>query len=91
MLDSKNPFRIAVTCYSGYRAEETPKGFRLGSHWIEVEAVVDRWLSPDHRYFKVKDADGAEYILRHDELADIWELTMYKSASALDFSPDGGR
>ena len=48
----------------------------LGDRDIEVIAVVDRWLSPDYRYFKVLGGDGATYILRHDSSG--WEMTMFR-------------
>ena len=41
---------------------------------VEVGAVLDRWLAPDHRFFKVEGDDGAHYLLRHDEAAGRWEL-----------------
>ncbi len=69
---------IRVECYAGYRDEETPRRFFLGSRAVEVVAVVDRWLAPDHRYFKVKGSDGATYILRHDMAQRRWELTMFE-------------
>ena len=68
---------IRVECYAGYRDAETPRRFFLGSRAVEVVAVVDRWLAPDHRYFKVKGSDGATYILRHDMAQRRWELTMF--------------
>jgi hypothetical protein len=71
-------FRIAVDCYAGYRGEETPRRFRLGGRWIEVRDVVDRWLDPDHRYFKLIGDDGDLYILRHDIETDAWELTLFR-------------
>lgn len=37
---------------------------------------MDRWLAPDHRYFKVRGGD-ATYILRHDVTADAWELVLF--------------
>ncbi|MBW1751927.1 MAG: hypothetical protein JRJ46_02225, partial [Deltaproteobacteria bacterium] len=45
--------RIRVECYAGYRGEETPRRFWLGAKKIEVQDVLDRWMAPDHRYFKV--------------------------------------
>jgi hypothetical protein len=45
---------------------------------IAVDRVLDQWLAPDHRYFKVAGSDGHRYILRHDPHADHWELTMYQ-------------
>ena len=40
--------------------------------------VLDRWLAPDHAYFKVRGNDDAVYILRHDDVADAWQLTMFQ-------------
>jgi hypothetical protein len=45
-----------------------------------VSAVLDCWLGPDHRYFKVQGDDGDVYILRHDTADDRWELTMFARA-----------
>lgn len=70
-------FRLHVECYSGCRGEETPRRFRLGGRLIEVAAVLDRWLGPDHRYFKVRGDDDAIYILRRDEVKGMWELTFF--------------
>ena len=69
-----------VESYSGYRAEETPRRFWLGDRCVEVRQVLDRWLAPDHRYFKVLGSDGARYILRHDPYGDIWRLTFFKAS-----------
>jgi hypothetical protein len=70
--------RLDVECYAGYRGEETPRRFRMGQRWIGIADVLDRWLAPDHRYFKVKDDGGDTYILRHDTTADVWELTLFE-------------
>ena len=40
--------------------------------------VIDRWLAPDHRYFKVVGDDRATYILRHDVATARWELTLFE-------------
>ncbi len=69
--------KVHVECYAGYRGEETPRRIRLGERAVEVLDVLDRWLSPEHRYFKCRCADGAVYIVRHDEKDDRWELTAY--------------
>jgi len=37
---------------SGYRGEETPRRILVEDHVVEVEEVLDRWLAPDHRYFR---------------------------------------
>jgi len=76
---------IRTECYAGHRGEQTPRAFTLEDRRIEVARVLDQWLAPDHRYFKVEGSDGDIYIIRHDVGADRWELTMFSSARA---SPD---
>jgi len=73
------PFAIRVECYAGYRGEETPRRFFLHDRQIEVVEIIDRWLAPDHRYFKLRGNDGALYIIRKDVVQDNWQLTMYVS------------
>jgi hypothetical protein len=72
---------IRVECHAGYQGEETPLRFSLGERLVEVREVLDRWLAPDHRYFKVLGGDGDVYILRHDPREDRWELTMFEVRS----------
>jgi hypothetical protein len=69
---------LEVECYAGYRGEETPRRFRLGERQIEIAEVLDSWLAPEHRYFKVRDAEGDLYILRHDTSTQHWELTLFR-------------
>jgi hypothetical protein len=73
----KRPLILKVECYAGYRGEETPRYIWLGDRKIEVVRVIDRWLAPDHRYFKVQGDDRALYIIRHDIQKWIWELIFY--------------
>ena len=68
---------LIVTCYAGYRGEEEPREFSIGERKIHVVELLDRWLSPDHRYFKVRGSDKNTYILRHDFATNEWELTMF--------------
>ena len=65
---------VRVECYAGYRGEETPRRFSFGERQVEVDEVVDRWLSPDHRYFKVRGDDGGVYALRHDAVSGRCEM-----------------
>jgi hypothetical protein len=71
------PLPVDVECYAGYRGEETPLRFRVGNRLIEIAEVVDRWLAPDHRYFKVRTSEGEMYILRNDTTTGVWELTLF--------------
>lgn len=70
--------RITVQCYAGHRGEEEPRAFHLGERRLEVVEIVDRWLGPDHRYFKLRADDGNVYILRHDEREGEWDMTMFR-------------
>lgn len=74
----KAPFGVRVECYAGHRGEETPRRFFLGARKIEVAEILDRWLAPDHRYFKVRGDDGSRYVLRYDTAAETWELTLFE-------------
>ena len=74
---TRNSLSLQVECYAGYRGEETPRRFSIGTRSIEVLEVIDQWLAPDHRYFKVKGDDDGVYILRHDVASNRWELTLY--------------
>ena len=71
--------RIQVDCYAGYRGEETPRCIRMATYKIEVKKVLDRWLAPDHRYFKVIGDDDATYIIRHDTVKLVLELVFYRA------------
>ena len=74
--------KIHVQCYAGYRGEEEPRFFDLGDRRIEVMEIIDRWLSPGHRYFKVRAYDGSVYILRHHEVAGEWEMSFFSQRRA---------
>ena len=64
--------KIRVECYSGYKGEETPRRLIIGEQEIGVVKVLDQWLAPDHRYFKVEGDNGSIYIVRHDMTSLQW-------------------
>jgi hypothetical protein len=73
--------KITVKCYSGYRGDEEPQSIRLDSLVIHVNQILDRWLAPDHRYFKFIGDDHATYIIRHDMHSLDWELIFYQQSN----------
>lgn len=75
---------LRVSCYAGYRGDETPRRFYLGERAVDVEEVIDRWIAPDHRYFKCRGSDGDIYILRQNIVEARWELTMFLQESRQD-------
>ena len=78
----KRALALKVECYAGYRGEETPRCIWLGRRKIEVVRVIDRWLAPDHRYFKILGNDSALYIIRHDIQKWTWDLIFYNQINA---------
>jgi hypothetical protein len=70
---------LQVECHAGYRGEETPRAFVLGERRVAVVELLDAWLAPDHRYFKVRGDDGHAYILRHDVAHSTWDLTVFQA------------
>jgi hypothetical protein len=70
---------VGVECYAGHRGEQTPRTLILGDRRIAVVEVVDAWLAPDYRYFKLRGDDGNTYLVRNDERSSAWELTMFRA------------
>ena len=66
---------VAVDCYAGHQAKETPRRFTRGDQLVEILAVVDQWRKPDHRYFRVKTAADETCTLRQDVTSGGWALT----------------
>lgn len=63
--------------------EETPRRFSFDGRTSEVAEVLDAWLAPNYRYFKVRGDDGACYILRSDALTGRWAPTMFDRSGAI--------
>jgi hypothetical protein len=72
--------RVGVECYAGHRGEQTPHMLILGDRRVVVTEVLESWLAPDYRYFKIRGSDGGTYLVRHDDRSDSWELTMFRAA-----------
>ncbi len=71
--------KIRVECLREETGETMPVRFYLGQRPIDVTAVLDRWLAPTRRYFKIKGNDGGIYILQHNGDNALWELTLFDS------------
>jgi hypothetical protein len=69
---------VRVECYAGHRGEETPRAVHLGERRLLVTDVLDQWLAPDHRYFKLRVEDGDTYLVRHNVASGGWELTLFQ-------------
>ena len=76
-MHEERALTIGVECYAGHRGEQTPRTLILGNRRTAVAEVVDAWLAPDYRYFKLRGEDANTYLVRHDERSNTWELTMF--------------
>jgi hypothetical protein len=70
---------LRVECYAGHRGDSEPRRLHLGKREVAVTEIIDRWLDPRHRYFKLRGDDGGIYLLRQDTIEDRWEMTLYDS------------
>jgi hypothetical protein len=68
---------IRAACYTGYRSEEEPRRIFFDGRTVEVLAILDRWVTPGYRYFKVCGDDGYTYLIRRDESSECRELTLF--------------
>jgi len=82
---------IQVECYAGHRGEQTPRAIVLGERRVAITEVLDQWLAPDHRYFKLRGDDGDIYLVRHDVRTESWELTMFDRAAAASTKKEEGK
>ena len=73
-----SPF-LRVECYAGHRADTEPRRLHIDQREVAVTEIIDRWLDPRHRYFKLRGDDGGIYLLRHDTIDDRWEMNLYDS------------
>jgi hypothetical protein len=74
--------KVRVECYAGYRGDQEPRVFWLGERRVAALEILDRWIAPNHRYFKVRADDGHAYILRWDEASCEWTLGAFTHAAA---------
>lgn len=63
-----------VECYAGARYPERPRAFLWLGERLVVEAVEDQWREPGRLVFRVRIADGRQFILAYDEVGDAWRV-----------------
>jgi hypothetical protein len=72
--------RIQVEPHADLKA--APRSLYRGERRIGIIEIMDQWYGPGYRYVKVKGHDSSVYILRFDEINDLWELIMFSTARA---------
>lgn len=77
---------IRVHGWTDHDGTNAMEGLHLDGRYVAVVGILDQWYGPNYRYVKVEGDDGAQYILRFDEVARRWELTMFTSKRAQGIS-----
>ena len=67
-----------VESYSGFRLHERPRRFTWEETWLEVDQIMEQWLTPAARCFKVRVADRV-YRLEYHQAQDAWEVELIRS------------
>ncbi|MBE9580411.1 MAG: hypothetical protein IMF18_02190 [Proteobacteria bacterium] len=74
---------ILVSCYEGYKTNESPRSFEWAGRTYKIMKIVDRWYDAnlDERsevldYFKVRADDESTYIIRYNRLFDSWAIML---------------
>ena len=70
---------LRVECYASHRADTEPLRLHIGQREVVVIDIVDRWLDPRHRYFKLRGDDDGIYLLRQDTISDSWDMILVDS------------
>ncbi|MBW2467467.1 MAG: hypothetical protein JRF02_09220 [Deltaproteobacteria bacterium] len=67
---------ITVECYAGSRPEEYPLNFYLSGEKINISKIIDRWITPEDRCFKVLGNDSNVYLLKYNANKDSWRILL---------------
>lgn len=67
-----------VESYSGFRLHERPRRFTWGQSWLEIDRIMEQWVTPASLCFKVK-AGECVYRLEYHRARDAWEVELIRS------------
>ena len=75
---------VKVECYSGYKADESPRSFFWNDIEFEIVEIIDRWHEAYNKpvtkgisYYKVKTNLVGSYMLKHELDHDCWFLVVW--------------
>ena len=66
-----------VESYSGSRLHERPRRFTWGETWLEIDRIMEQWVTPSSYCFKVKVEDRV-YQLEYHQTLDAWEVELVR-------------
>jgi len=70
--------KIQVHCRRG----GDPRSFLIGARWLHVMRVVERAAEDSLRRWRVRVADGREFVLRQDVESGDWHLASVQPRRA---------
>jgi len=76
------PMKVEVEAYSGFKANERPRSFRLNECQYQVREICDQWYGPESSYFKVRADDENLYILQYWPGREEWSLEAFRAGTA---------
>jgi len=81
ILTSRRQKGCRVETYSGSRLHERPRRFTWGETWLEVDQIMEQWVTPGYLCFKVRVGDRA-YLLHYNQVLDVWEAGLITPPNA---------
>jgi hypothetical protein len=69
---------VRVDCEPDQHGEPRPLRLHLDGRAVDLLKILDVWPGGDHTYVKAEDPKGTTWILRHERLHDVWEVTMFE-------------
>jgi hypothetical protein len=67
-----------VESYSGSRLHERPSRFTWGESWLEIDQILEQWLTPASLGFKVRAGDNI-FRLEHFQDREVWEVEIIRA------------
>jgi hypothetical protein len=67
-----------VDSYSGFKLHERPRRFTWGETWLEIDQIMEQWVTPASCCFKVRVEDCV-YRLEYYRARDTWEVELINS------------
>jgi hypothetical protein len=66
-----------VESYSGFRLHERPRRFSWGEAWVEIDRIIEQWVTPGSLCFKVAAGDRI-YRLEYQQVQDAWDVELIR-------------
>jgi hypothetical protein len=70
-----------VESYSGSRLHERPRRFTWKESWLEIDQILEQWLTPESLGFKVRVGDNI-FRLEHKQDREVWEVEIISTNKA---------